>query len=160
MSKNSDGFFSSRVSSNLPEKKVLACVYDYRRDCIPLYSGVRAGPEQCRCRSAPVPGCILLLFTFLCEEIPGMCMEWSSFIRVRGCFLRIVPVEGTGVMVRSHEWQSRRLVPGFQREYPARMVSMGSPWHLPGIWYSRTQPCRSSRIRLQQQEIQAYLPRA
>jgi hypothetical protein len=79
-------------------------VYDYRKGCLLLYSGVRVGPALFRCRVAPEPGCIVLLFTFLCEEIPGMCMEWSSFIRVRGSFPKDAPVAGTGgVTVRSHD---------------------------------------------------------
>jgi hypothetical protein len=97
----SQGIKSHRTIAVL-NKKVLACMYDYRRDCSPLYSGVRAGPGQYHCRSATAPGQILLLFTFLCEEIPGMCMEWSSFIRVRGLFFRDTDEEGTGdIMVHS-----------------------------------------------------------
>ena len=103
-----NGLYVTASSRYLLKKKVLACVYDYRKDCFLLYSGVRAGPEHCRCRVAPVPGRILLLFTFLCEEIPGMCMEWSSFIRVRGFSSKDMPVAGTGgVMVRSLDWHSR-----------------------------------------------------
>ena len=96
-----------------------------------------------------VPGQILLLFTFLCEEIPGMCMEWSSFIRVRGLFPKDTCEEGTwGVMVRSPDWYSNRSVPGILRGFPAPVVSMGSPWHLSWICHSCTQPCRSDRARL------------
>jgi hypothetical protein len=132
VSKNSEEFFFSSRFFEPFGKKVLACVYDYRRDCILLYSGVRAGPDQCRCRIAPVPGRILLLFTFLCEEIPGMCMEWSSFLRVRGLFPKDNPV-ARNIMVRSHDWCVRRLMPGILQGRPVQVVSMGSPWHRGGM---------------------------
>jgi hypothetical protein len=45
-----------------------------------------------------------------------MCIECSSFIRVRGSFLRDPPVAGTGgVMVRTDDWYFRRTVTGFLR---------------------------------------------
>ena len=91
-----NGLYVTASSRYLLKKKVLACVYDYRKDCFLLYSGVRVGPALFRCMNAPEPGRMVLLFTFLCEEIPGMCMEWSSFIRVRGFFSKDTTVAGTG----------------------------------------------------------------
>lgn len=98
---------------------------------------------------APVPGRMLLLFTFLCEEIPGC--AWSGH-RSYGCVAfskKDARPEGRGrVMVRSHDWLSYRPVQGIQQEFPVPWVSMGSPWHRGEVLRSRTQPCRNGRTRL------------
>jgi hypothetical protein len=142
-------------------KKVYAGVYECRRDCFLLNSGVRVGPVLSWCRVAPGPGPLLLLFTFLCEEIPGMCGEWSSFIRVRGSFSKDVPVAGAGgVMMHSHDWHPCNPVPGIRRGFPALVVSMGSPWHLQGMWHSCIQLCRSDRKRRHRKARRAGLPGA
>ena len=90
-----------------------------------------------------------------------MCMEWSSFIRVRGSFPREAGEDlAGGVMVRSHDRGCSGPVPGIRRQFPAPVVSMGSPWHPVGKEHSRTQPCRSDRVRLHRTAMQARRPRA
>ena len=104
-------------------------MYDYRSDRCLLYSGVSVGPEQIRYRIVTEPGRILPLFTFLCEEIPGMCV-WSSFIRVRSSFPKDAPGSGTGrIMMCSDNSHTCRHVPGILR----------------GKRLSRIQPCRRDR---------------
>ena len=72
---------------------------------------------------------MLLLFTSLCEEIPGCALSGH---RSYGAWLspKDARVAGTGgFMAGRHDWYPHRPAADVRRGFPGRAVSMGSPRH-------------------------------